>query len=108
MFFKAFEKIAILTATVSPEHYYELKTDKYPHEGANIGSVLGGALGAYKGKHGGKSKAALIGAAVGGAGGAAAGKVTASVAKNYQLKKFIRSAEEMNIRSTPSRKQNRE
>lgn len=108
MFFKAFEKIAILTATVSPEHYFELKTEKYPHEGANIGAILGGAAGAYRGKPGSRSKSALIGAALGGVGGAAAGKTTSAIAKNYQLKKFINTAKEMNIRSTPSRKQAKE
>ena len=103
MFFKAFEKTAIMASGISPEHYYELKTEKYPHAAGNIGAVAGAVAGGIKGAKGKKGNAALAGAAAGGTIGYAAGHVAGKVIKNYEVKRLMRAANEMNLRSTPSR-----
>lgn len=103
MFFKGLAKTATMTSAISPEHYYELETDKYPHMGANIGAVAGGVAGAAMGSKGKRSGASLAGAAVGGAAGAAVGKALGKVVKEYKVGRLYRAAEEMRLRSTPGR-----
>jgi uncharacterized membrane protein YebE (DUF533 family) len=108
MFFKAFKKIAMMTSAISPEHYYELETDKYPHAGANAGALAGALAGAYKGSKGKKSDAALVGAALGAGTGAVAGHLAGRAVKSYKLNRLTRAAEEMRLRSTPSRRHSHE
>lgn len=108
MFFKAFEKVAIMSSSISPEHYYELETEKYPHVGAEVGALAGAAAGAYKGAKGKKSGAALIGAGVGGAAGALTGHQLGKFVKGYKVGRLVRAAHEMRLRSTPSRSQSYE
>lgn len=108
MFFKGLEKIAVMTSAISPEHYYELETEKYPHVGANVGGIAGAIAGGYLGGKGKKSKAALIGTAAGAAAGAATGQMAKKVVKGYKLHRLMRAAEEMRLRSTPSRQHYRE
>ena len=108
MFLKAFKKVATMYTSISPEQFYELKTEKYPHEGANIGAVGGALAGALKGAKGKKSKGALTGAAAGGLAGAGAGILAGRAVKSIELKRLTRAAKEMNLRSTPSRRRRHE
>ena len=101
MFFNGFEKTATATSGISPEEYYELETDKYPHAGANIGAITGAVIGAHKGAKGKKQKGALIGAALGGITGAAAGHVAGKVVKHYKVNRLHNAIHELNLRSTP-------
>lgn len=103
MFFKGLAKIAVMTSAISPEHYYELETDKYPHAGANIGALAGGVVGAYMAPKGRKHEGAVKGALLGGGSGYVAGKASGKVVKQYKVGRLYRAADEMRLRSTPSR-----
>lgn len=104
MFRDQFSKIATIASMITPEDYYELVHEKDPYVGAVLGATVGGAVGGYKGAKGSKSKSALIGAALGGASGAVTGHYVGKGLKHYQANKVRRIQEDLNLRSTPSRK----
>jgi hypothetical protein len=103
MFLTAFLKVAALTATVSPEAYFEHVHEKDPYIGAAVGGKAGLLAGAIKGKKGGKAKAALIGEILGSIGGAGAGHGVKKVMQKYHAHKLRGYAEDLNLRATPHR-----
>lgn len=103
MFILALEKVATTYASISPEEYYDLAREKDPYVGALTGSHLGAAVGALKGKKGSRSKAALVGAALGSVTGGTAGHVGGKLLRRYQSGRIRRLANELNLRSTPTK-----
>lgn len=104
MFLKGLTKVAATLVTMTPEEYYGIVREKDPLSGALAGAAAGAATGGAKGAKNKKSKAALVGAGVGAAGGALVGHQASKVVKRYQAKKVRRIAEDLRLKSTPSRK----
>jgi uncharacterized protein YcfJ len=104
MFLKGLTKVAATLVTMSPEEYYDIVREKDPLTGSLTGAAAGAAAGGIKGAKNKKAKAALVGAGAGAVGGALAGHQVSKVVKRYQAHKVRRIAEDLRLKSTPSRK----
>ena len=103
MFHLGFSKIAgTMKSNISPEEYYDLKSEKDPYVGAVLGSLAGAAVGAVKGK-GNKHKAALKGAALGGAAGASAGHLAGKLSKAVRLSMLKHEIKNLKLKASPGR-----
>ena len=102
MFLSGFLKTATTLVTMTPEEYYDIVREKDPFVGAVTGSLVGGAVGGIKGKHGAKS--ILTGAAVGAGTGAVSSHLGGKLLRRHQANKVRRMAEELNLKSTPGRR----
>lgn len=101
MFYIGFDKIAgTLKSNISPEEYYDLKSEKDPYAGAVLGAIAGAAAGAAKRKN---HKAALIGAGLGGAAGATVGHVSGKLSKSVRLSLLKNEINHLKLKASPGR-----
>lgn len=101
MFTKGFYKVAgTLKSNITPEEFYELKSEKDPYLGAVIGAISGAAAGGAKKK---SYKAALIGAGLGGSAGASAGYLSGKAAKAVKLHLLKKEVDNLKLKSSPGR-----
>lgn len=102
MFKQGFLKIAAgsLKSTISPEEYYDLKSEKDPYVGAVLGALAGAGAGGAKKKN---YKAALIGAGLGGAAGASAGHLAGKANKAVRLGILKNEARTLRLKASPGR-----
>ena len=103
MFLEAFEKTAVVAATLTPEQYYDVVREKDPYAGALAGALTGAAVGARKGKPGNKSGAALLGAGLGAVTGGTAGHLGGKALRHYQAHRVRRLTGDLGLRATPQR-----
>jgi hypothetical protein len=106
MFVIGFVKQAATIVTMSPEDYYDIVREKDPYMGGLAGAAAGAAAGAIKGAKGRRHKNALIGAGVGAGAGVVGGHAVSRAVGHYQARKVRRIADDLKLKSTPSRKKN--
>lgn len=99
MFLTGFNKIAVTLVTMTPEEYYDVVREKDPYVGASVGSLLGAGV-AHKKLN---PKHALLGAGVGAVTGGTAAHFGGKLLRKYQANKVRRMAEDLNLRSTPTK-----
>ena len=100
MFTQGFTKIALMKSNITPEEYYELKSEKDPYVGAVLGAIAGAAAGGQKKR---TAKGALIGAGLGGAAGASAGYLGGKANKALRLALLKNEVSNLKLKTSPGR-----
>jgi hypothetical protein len=101
MFKTGFNKIAgTMKSNISPEEYYDLKSESDPWVGAVGGALAGAGAGALKHK---THKAALVGAGIGGAAGASTGYLAGKIGKKVRLSLLKKEIKNLKLKASPGR-----